>query len=259
MGRLRRGLGRNSRIGAIILLMLSVSLVVLSYKYPNIVIEVNSVVAFAAAIVLLYKDTTHSVQLRVVDRILESSRDLMRNLASIGLPNATFTYVRKGDKITDVVIVPSLQSDGRSEGVPEPEKAKTAPVELNSIELVPAGRSLAQLFLREMPAENPGFEDLIRSLPTIISESLGLCAAASMTMNTDIVEVALIHPVLKNSCGTGEPAQIALLCETCSLLAVLICYTTRRTVVIEGCSHNERKDVSTIRLRLRAKVAEAGT
>ena len=77
---------RKSRLGAVVMLVLSVNLLVISYRFPNIVVEVDSVVAFAAAIVLIYKDTTHSVQLRVVDRILDSSNQQVSQLAGLRFP-----------------------------------------------------------------------------------------------------------------------------------------------------------------------------
>ncbi len=249
MSSLRKRLGRASRIGATILLIVSAALAVLSYRYPSIVIEVDSVISFAGAIVLLYRDTSHSVQLRVVDRILESSHDLTRSLASLNLSDSKFFYyVQRGKSVQDVVVIPSEQA----EGVPDLEKETAPSKDPALLELVPSGRSLAQLFLREMPVESFGFEDLVTSLPSVVSGALGLASTASISRVNDIVEVKLLRPVLKNACGNGEPIQISLVCESCSLFAILICQASRRTVIVESCSANE-KGISTIRYRLLAQ------
>ena len=77
---MRKRVGSRSRVGAVILLLLSASMLFVSYRFPNIVLEVNSVVAFIAGVMLLFKDSSHSVQLRVVDRILKSNTELEESI-----------------------------------------------------------------------------------------------------------------------------------------------------------------------------------
>ncbi|MGI0090621.1 MAG: hypothetical protein ACREBS_02830, partial [Nitrososphaerales archaeon] len=252
-----RRTGRKSRMGAILLLVLSVILLVVSYRYPNIVAEVDSVVAFAAAIVLIYKDTTHSIQLRVVDRILDSSRAQISQLASLTrFPEQNY-YVHelKGEKVTDVFVVPSSSSPPSLSLQPEENKGGVQQPggnhQTEATELIPPGRSLSEIFLRELAKENPDLQDLAGAMQPIFSESLGLAFASSMQVTSqDSVSVKILQPVLKNPCvrpDAGSSTTLySLVCVVCSLLAVLICYASKRSVSIEACHHDAKENITTI-------------
>ena len=237
----RRRLGSKSRIGAVVLLVLSLILLVVAYRVPNIVVEVDSVVAFAAAIVLIYKDASHSVQLRVVDRILDSSKAQLLQLASFKFPSQTgYIHQPRGERVTDVVVVPS--SSGLENEQP-PDGDQTV-----LVELVPPGRSLAQLFLREVGKDNPTLEDIVGAMQPIFSDNLGLSLASSMKVTSDNVSVLILQPVLKSPCAESQGSQVnySLACVVCSLLAVLVCFTSKRSVSVKSCSHDANQNVTSI-------------
>ncbi len=223
---LRRKRGRKSRTGAIVLLALSVALLVISYRFPNVLAEVDSVVAFGAAIVLIYKDTTQSVQLRVVDRILDSSQSEVTRLADLlKLSHSRAIHVLKGEKVAEVIL--ELKPD----------------IDI-VVELVPPGRALAALYFREMARESPTLEDLANSMQSVFSESLGLSLSSSMQVNPDSATVKILQPVLKIPCSQSDGPEDSLVSPVSSLLAVLICYVSKRSVWIEKCSQVE--NVTTI-------------
>ena len=266
---LRRRTGRKSRTGAIVLLILSVILIVISYLYPNIVVEVDSVVAFAAALVLIYRDTIHSVQLRVVDRILDSSHAEASQLASMmKFPSQShYVHEMKGEKISDVfLVVPS--SSSLSSRRPKEDSGVIQQADDNNnrqsetIELIPPGRSLAQLFLRELAKDSPNLQDLSNAMQPIFSENLGLSFESSMKVTSpDSVSVRIIQPVLKSPCaqegsGEGSPTEYSLVCAVCSLLAVLVCYASKRPVSIKSCYHDAKQRITSIEYHLEPKPEE---
>lgn len=236
---LRRKIGSKSRIGAIFLLLLSAILLAVSYKFPNILAEVDSVVAFLAALILIYRDTTHSVQLRVVDRILDSSRAQISELSTFRIPSG-YIHELKGEKVTDVVLV--FASNHSNSAQPDSGQAKP--------ELTPPGRSLAQLFLRELGKTNPELQDLKSAMQPIFSESLGLSLESNLDLNSEeSVTATIAQPVIKIACDDNPNENYSLSCVVCSLLAVLICFTTKRRVSIVSCRHDS-KEVTKIEFHL---------
>jgi hypothetical protein len=96
----------KSARGATVLSALTVLFILLSYRTGNLLFEFDSIVSFLAALVLLFRDTSHSVQARVVNRILTSSRQLVADLSAYGLGGSSFLYVPEGRKVGDVMLVP---------------------------------------------------------------------------------------------------------------------------------------------------------
>ena len=164
--KLRRKLGRSSRIGGWILLALSAGLLLISYRYPNIVVEIDSVVSFAAALILFFKDAVHSVPLRVVDRILESSGLLNEQFADF-LGATDYEYIPKGEKLADVKLV-LLKSETKAEQT----MIHSSPSQSTVIELVPVAQSLSQLFVREMGPVNHELASLVDAMQLVFSENI---------------------------------------------------------------------------------------
>jgi hypothetical protein len=102
------GLRRRTKSaqGAIALSGLTVAFIALSYRTGNLLFQFDSIVSFLAALVLLFRDTSHRVQARVVNRILTSSHELIADLSDYGLGGSGFLYVPEGRKVGDVMLVP---------------------------------------------------------------------------------------------------------------------------------------------------------
>jgi hypothetical protein len=117
----------KSARGAIVLSALTVLFILLSLRTGSLLFEFDSIVSFLAALVLLFRDTSHTVQARVVNRILTSSRELVADLSAYGLGGSSFLYVPEGRKVGDVMLVPqtggevappSVSADKADEGMP---------------------------------------------------------------------------------------------------------------------------------------------
>ena len=113
----------KSARGAIVLSALTVVFIVLSYRTGNLLFEFDSIVSFLAALILLFRDTSHTVQARVVNRILTSSRQLVADLSAYGLGGSGFLYVPEGRKVGDVMLVPQTGSEV-ARPVPSLDKAE---------------------------------------------------------------------------------------------------------------------------------------
>jgi hypothetical protein len=96
----------KSARGAIVLSALTVLFILFSLRTGSLLFEFDSIVSFLAALVLLFRDTSHTVQARVVNRILISSRQLVADLSAYGLGGSSFLYVPEGRKVGDVMLVP---------------------------------------------------------------------------------------------------------------------------------------------------------
>ncbi|MGH9920237.1 MAG: hypothetical protein ACRD6W_15390, partial [Nitrososphaerales archaeon] len=122
--RLRRR--KRSGTGALLLSILTVLFIFLSYRTGNLLFEFDSIVSFLAALVLLFRDTTHSVQARVVNRILTSSHQLVADLSAYGLGGSSFLYVPEGRRVGDVMLVPQRAGEAITPD-PLPEEGDTSP------------------------------------------------------------------------------------------------------------------------------------
>jgi hypothetical protein len=315
-----------SRIGAVALAMISLIFIALSYSYGNPVFEVNSIIAFVSAIVLMFKDQSQSIQIRVVNRMLSSSERLITELSSSGFGNVDFQYYPEGSNISEVVIVPSIASsltptdvrvrpseakkefvDSHHFGSEEPttgadlgedadsgfpdggmtvsskKSSRSSPGEhrfsaayvfpartqitaekglqqvpvATKSKLVPPGRALAELIYREFQTEErltPA--QLARSLPNVLTQSFGLAVSASLSGSEGTIEIRLLHPALRNSCGGPTESRTGkgiIGCSVCSCLAVLICYSSYRLITLHGCSYDIDSDTSTLSLVLGPK------
>jgi hypothetical protein len=113
----------KSARGAIVLSALTVLFILLSLRTGNLLFEFDSIVSFLAALVLLFRDTSHTVQARVVNRILTSSRQLVADLSAYGLGGSSFLYVPEGRKVGDVMLVPQTGNETTAPPISPPDKA----------------------------------------------------------------------------------------------------------------------------------------
>ena len=251
---LKHKLGRKSRLGGIAFIILSASLLIISYKFPNYVVEIDSVLAFAAGIILLYKNKTQSVQVRIVNRLLQSAGDTVDVLVKKS-NDSTFYYVPLGEKVTDVVVIPRRSVDSGGDSEYASAKYHSGPIPNGHNEgIVPIGRSLAQLFIREMGAQNPTIDDLITVLPSIFSESFGLSETSNLIKLDEMsLRFTMAHSLLEDPCRRrNSDADPSVDCAVCSLIATLACFASKSEVKLESCAHDDLTDVSTIQLSLGA-------
>jgi len=129
--------GRNSRFAGAAFVILSIAFLVLSVYDQFIVFEVDSVLAFLVAVVLLFRDTGARVQPAVMGAMLLSSEKAIAELTSEA---GGYTYLPLGASVEDVVVVPSrLAAQRPLAGNPHPPDGM----------MTPPGRALAILFFRE--------------------------------------------------------------------------------------------------------------
>jgi hypothetical protein len=231
--RLSSRVGRNSRIAGIVFLAASVSFLMLSVSDQFIVYEVDSLVAFLIGVVLLFRDPRARVQAGVLDAMMLSSGQAIAELAS---HDAGYTYLPLGERVEDVVIVPTSpgSSSPPSGGLPPPSKTITPP-----------GRALATLFLRESGLTDATMDGLAVSLPRIVCEYLGLADSLSIRGEDDNVEVILHRPASvcrPRSDGTNPASRGVVGCTVASFFAILYSSASMRPVILEDCAHDEATD-----------------
>lgn len=143
--------------GAIVLSGLAVLFIFLSYRTGNLLFEFDSIVSFLAALVLLFRDTSHTVQARVVNRILTSSHELVADLSAYGLGGSSFLYVPEGRRVGDVMLVPK---NGSSAALPSSDSGKgeagISTASLGSANSQPAGTGAPGLRSADSTSGNPG-------------------------------------------------------------------------------------------------------
>lgn len=159
----------KSTSGAIALAGLTVVFILLSYRTGSVLFQFDSIVSFIAAVVLLFRDTTHTVQARVVNRMLTSSRQLIADLSAYGLGGSSFLYVPEGRRVADVMLVPvkgsvSVGPDpataSRKEAAGDREDPKTSspppPSRIETISLAAPVRKDAAGDLKNTQGDNGG-------------------------------------------------------------------------------------------------------
>ncbi|MGP8056048.1 MAG: hypothetical protein ACLP9K_00360 [Nitrososphaerales archaeon] len=239
--KLRSRVGRNSRIAGIGFVALSILFLVLSVYDQFVVYEVDSVVAFIIAVLLLFRDPRTRVPAGVLDAMQLSSSQALAELASDA---DGYVYVPLGEDVEDVVVVPT--SSGffslPKGGLPPSQKRITPP-----------GRALATLFLRESGLARATMDGLAVSLPRIVREELGLADSLSINEKGDRVEVILRRPASvcgRVSDGSDLASRGIVGCSVASFLAVLYSSASMRQVVLEDCAHDEAADTWSIGLNL---------
>lgn len=239
--------GHRSRTAGIVLAIFSLVFLGLSlYFSSNIVFQIDSIVCLLAAIALFLRGERSSVQLRIVNRMLESSNQTLDEFSSFTFGNSpNFSYVPMGDRVTDVSVVPNLQIERPAtlETSMNGQSAVSA-LESDLVErnLIPPGRSLAELYLRELNIAI-STELLTQSLGTILCERFELASSLSVKQseNEDTIEISLKRPALRHSCSTASHGGI-IGCPVSSMFAILFCYASKRIVHLDRCDYNSEKN-----------------
>jgi len=245
MYRLRKRLGLYSRFAGIGFIALSIIFLVLSVYDQFIVFEVDSVVAFVAAIVLLLRDPRSKVEATVFDASQVSTNQAIGDLST--RLRTDFHYVPNGDGVAGVELVASGSSRVGAQGGGQ----KGGPSGASSPGTVtPPGRGLAILFTREEGLKKVTMRDLNDSLTSALREGFGLASSAQITEEENRVKVVLKHPT--SSCGCadsdGGPGRIG--CTVASFIAVLVAAATNRPLSLEGCKTDSETDTRTVAMRL---------
>jgi hypothetical protein len=148
-----------------------------------------------------------------------------------------------GETISDILLYPSNEVSQLESYM----NNKSPPIR----GFVPIGRGLAELFEREMSIDNPTVNDLLESFPNVLTNRLNLATDVRVTSSKDLVEIILLQPTLVDR----RPKEISklpdlLYCETCSMVATLVCHVSNRETMVEACERYEESDTSVIRLKL---------
>jgi len=223
--RLNRRVGRYSVWAGIGFSGLTVVFLLLSASTQYIVYEVDSVVSFVAALILLLRDPRTRVQGKVLDAVLISSNKTMQELS--GLEAESYVYMPKGNAVSEVVVVPRNKPSLASMG--------------QRVEIIPPGRTLAEVFTREAGVAHPTLEEVRASLPYVLRESLGLAESASVDVREDMVDVTILGSSV--SCGCkgkpGDQVSGSIGCTVASFMGVLVSASTKRPVLLGECIRDD--------------------
>jgi len=214
--------GRSSKTAGIGFVLLSAVLLVLSVRYRYVVIEIDSIVAFVAGAVLLFRDPRARVPAGVFDAALASSSRFAQELQ--GSRHLRFVYVPNGASVNEVVLRTGPK------GAPPWARAKS---------FTPPGRSLAELFVKESGLSKITFESISGSLPEVMRADFGLADSVALRKEEDGV-VATIKGG-PTECGCEDSVKQEGGCAGCpvaSLLAVLVAAATNQRVSLHVCSHD---------------------
>jgi hypothetical protein len=239
-------IGRYSRFAGIGFVSLSVFFLILAVYDQFIVFEVDSIVAFMAAALLLFRDPRARVQARVLDAMSLSSDQTIQELS---VPVAVgFTYLQKGNGVEDVVVVPAVST---YYGLPSGPLASSPPMEIT-----PPGRRLAELYKREAGLTDVTMEAIRSSLPEVMRENFGIARSVEIDSNDggDGVKVLLHGASATCGCEEAEQAQSAgkgcIGCVVSSFFAVLVSTATKRPVSLQRCLHGISTDEWTVSMTL---------
>jgi hypothetical protein len=241
--------GQNSRIAGLSFISLSILFLALSVYDQFIVFEVDSVVSFLIAVVLLFREPRARVQTGVLDAMLLSSSQAIAELASHA---SGYAYLPLGESVEDVVVVPTRS------GSTSPPTRDLYP---SQNRITPPGRALATLFLRESGLTHLTMDGLSVSLPKIVRENLGLADSLSIVDKGGRVELILRGPasVCRASSGGTSPSTCGVVgCTVASFFAVLYSIASQRPVVLQDCVRDEATDTWSIGLNLGPAAGVAG-
>jgi hypothetical protein len=243
--KLYRSVGRTSRVAGIGFAVLSVDLLVLSVRTGFVVFEIDSVIAFLAAVVLLFKDPRARAQARVLDAVLVSSDQLTQELSEYA--GLEFTYVPTGKGVDEVVVLPA-----RIQDIDIPNGVKSA------AELTPPGLGLAQLFVREVGKQRLTLDVIRASLPQIITGNFGLASSVEVDVEQDQFVAVLRGAAATCTCDSGQADSGGWIgCSVASFLAVLVAHATGRPLSLRKCVHDLAADSWKISIDLGPAAEEA--
>lgn len=230
--------GQSSKVAGIGFTALAIGLLFLSAATQAVVYEVDSVVAFMAAVVLLFRDPRARVLAGVFDAVLLSANRIVGEL-SVNQPG--FTYVPTGQGFEDVVVVPN-----DSLNYPDGPSNRSA-----GARLTPPGRALALLYLRESGLTELTVGGISADLPRIVHEDFGLADSVQVTMTQERVEVVLRGATAECGCETkSKDADGTIGCVVGSFFAVLYSSATRRRISLEKCNRDPTSGVWKVAMNL---------
>ena len=205
----------------------SIVFLVLSVEFGSPVLEVDSVVAFVVAAILLLKESRSRVQSRVLSAVVGSLGATIAQLSSkVG---SSFTYVPRGKGVSDVAILRSDSGPGEAPG--------------SGFSVTPPGMGLGVLFAREAEGSPMSVDSLAHLLPSIITENFGLAEAVDVSSDGNLVEVTLKKPAVFCSCPEDESRGTGVVgCTISSFLAVLYSYASRKSVSLNRCQVDKDSD-----------------
>ena len=216
---LRGRLGSRSRVAGLAFAALTVVLLALALATSSVVFEVDSVVSFLAAGVLLLSDPRRRADVRVMDAIISSGS---RAVADLTANSAGATYAPRGKRRGDVVLV----LDGQGATSKQAGTTMTAP-----------GAALAELFFREYGVP-PSVEALEASLTTALQD-YGLASSAKVLPSKPGLRLVLGDPGFDCECaGAPGPDDGLVGCPVASFLAIALCAATGGSVVLGRCAHD---------------------
>ena len=235
---LNRRVGLKSKVAGVGFAVLTAVLLVLSQVTQSIVFEIDSLVAFLAALVLLLSEPRRRVHASLVDAILSSNEMSIADFAA--KESDTYEYVPRTKGVSGVILTPASHAGlhlAAGNGV---------------LRVTPPGRALAELFMREAGVSSPTFESLQASLPQVISENFGLANSARLTREGDLVRVVLGRPSFECPCSNGGLAGRSGVvgCTVGSFIAVLVCAAEGRSLELQSCQRDSNSDTLEIAMRL---------
>jgi len=236
-------IGRSSRYAGLGFIVLSIVFLVLAVGDQFIVFEIDSIVAFLAAIFLLFRDPRARAQVRVLDAIMESTDETIGELSTFS--DAGFTYVPTGAGVEGVVVVPE-----RLEEAIVPDGGRpSAPFRA----FTPPGRRLAMIYAREVGLTQITMDVLSASLSGAMQENFGLADSADIVSTDDGVKVTLHGASTTCACETDQARSDpkgSIGCTLASFLAVLVSAATKRPLSLEPCVHDVSADSWTVSMTL---------
>ncbi|MDA4136365.1 MAG: hypothetical protein OK449_05115 [Thaumarchaeota archaeon] len=247
LSKLFNRVGRYSRYAGLGFIILSIAFLILAVSDQFVVFEVDSLVAFLAAIFLLFRDPRARVQVGVLDATLTSSD---RTIAELAAPSLTgFTYVATGNRVEDVFVIGA----DFEQALITSEENRNMP----SLMFTPPGRGLAELYKREAGLVQVTMDALRASLSETMREKFGLARSASIDSKDDGVTISLQGAPATCSCGEGHTNNAkggSIGCTVGSFLAVLVTTATKGPVSLEPCVHDANTDTWTVSMRLRPNI-----
>ncbi len=184
LSRLQRAVGLRSRIAGIGFVVLTVVFLVLSLYTQYIVFEVDGVFSFLAAMILLLADPHRRVKARVMDAVVATADEMASQL--VGSVGGGSRFVYWGRTVPGITLVKAGEDPRIQAG------------------LIPPGRGLASLFLRETGLTELTMESLSNLLPGVLADNFALAGSVKMRATSDTVEFSLRQPSLPSIC-TGPP------------------------------------------------------
>ncbi|MDG6902224.1 MAG: hypothetical protein JRM80_09725 [Nitrososphaerota archaeon] len=218
--------GRYSLWAGVGFAALTVVLLIFSASTQYIIYEVDSVITFVAAVVLLFRDPHARVQAEVLDAVLLSTNETIIGLSENG--GERYAYLPKGNDVGGVVAAPDRDA--------RPIGGRAPPAET-----VPPGRALAVAFGRISGATHPNLESLEANLSYVLRENFGIAESVAIERRGDDVDVTLKGSTVPCGCNVARPAEPTgtIGCTIASFLAILVSASTKRPLLLGKCVRDD--------------------